>query len=351
MTAIQLPLVRGALTLVASSMIIAGFGAVALADDNKSSSSYRTNQFYVALGAGISNVDPEAANAAIQVGDSTSTGFSIALGYDFTSWLSAEVYGADLGSASIDFLGQEVGDVDYQVFGASLLGTFYRSNGFSNGRNGLSLYGRVGVGGIETDTDLDFRRDHESHVAFGVGVEYGLPQGFAFRGELNSYDTDAQLLQVSLVKRFGGKAHQQNRSFAPVAAPIAPVATTPAPAPEAPVQQAQLPTNLPKTYFDFDIHSLSAEASQTVADIANVLQNVEGLILLEGHTDNSGTDAYNQALSMRRANAVRDALVSRGIAADRLRVRGFGERQSAATNSTSEGRALNRRVEVTLRAQ
>ena len=54
---------------------------------------------------------------------------------------------------------------------------------------------------------------------------------------------------------------------------------------------------------------------------------------------------------MRRANSVRDALVSRGISADRLSVRGFGERQPAATNSTSEGRALNRRVEVTLRAQ
>lgn len=352
MMLIQRPLFRGTLTLVAASMIVAGFGAIALADDKKSSSgdTYYTNQFYVALGAGISKVDPDAVCNCIAVGDSTSGGFSLAIGYDFTSWLSAEIYGADLGSASIDFLGQDVGDVDYQVYGASLLGTFYRSNGFGKGREGLSLYGRVGIGGISNDADLDFRRDHDQHVAFGVGVEYGLPQGFAVRGELNSYDSDAQLLQVTLVKRFGGKAHNRSRSIAPVV-PVTPVIPTPTPEPEAPVQQVEVPASLPKTYFDFDIHELSAEANQTVDSIANVLQDVDGLILIEGHADHIGTDAYNQALSERRANAVRDALVSRGISADRLSVRGFGELRPAASNLTEDGRALNRRVEVTLRAQ
>jgi len=354
MMSIQLP-IRGALTFVAASMIVTGFGAIAVADDNRTSSSdvYRTNQFYVALGAGISRLDPEAQTTAIAVGDENSAGFSVAIGYDFSSWLSAEIYGADLGSAAIDFLGQDVGDVDYQVFGAGLLGTFYRSNGFGRGRDGLSLYGRVGLGGISNDTELDFDRDHDTHVAFGVGVEYGLPQGFAVRGELNSYDTDAQFLQVAVLKRFGGRSNRRNRALAPAPVPVpeTPIAPAPTPAPEAPVQQAEIPANLPKTYFDFDIHELSAEANQTVDGIVNVLQDVDGLILIDGHADHTGTDAYNQALSMRRANSVRDALVSRGISADRLSVRGFGERQPAATNSTSEGRALNRRVEVTLRAQ
>ncbi len=349
----RLPVVRNAVTIVAASMVVAGFGAVAVADENQSSSRdvFYTNQFYVALGAGISRVSPEADCNCIAVGESSSTGLSLAIGYDFSSWLSAEIYGADLGSASIDFLGQEVGDVDYQVFGASLLGTFYRSNGYSRGRRGLSLYGRVGVGGINNDTELDFRRDHKQHVAFGVGVEYGLPRGFAVRGELNSYDTDAQLLQVSLVKRFGGRANQRNRLAAPKPDPIAPVVTPQPITPEAPVQTAQAPAELPKTYFDFDLHNLSADAQTTVDSIAGVIKDLDGLVVVEGHTDHTGTNEYNQALSMRRANAVRDALVSRGISADRLLVRGFGERQPAASNTSSEGRALNRRVEVTLRAQ
>lgn len=347
----QLPVLRrNTLAIAASSVVVAGFCAVAVADEGSSSAgdSFRTNQFYFGVGAGITELDPEARTDAITVGDSSSTGFSLTLGYDFTSWLSGEIYGADLGSSSIDFLGQDVGDVDYQVFGASLLGTFYRSNGYSRGRSGLSLYGRAGFGTIDNDTELDFDRDHSEHIAFGVGAEYGLRNGFAVRGELNSYDTDAQYLQVTLLKRFGGRAHQRNRPVAPI--PVTPVEPAPI-APEAPVQKAQIPANLPNTYFDFDLHNLSSEAIQTVDSIASALKDVDGLILVEGHADHIGPDAYNQALSMRRANSVRDALVSRGISADRLSVRGLGERQPAATNSTDEGRALNRRVEITLRAQ
>lgn len=346
----QLPIVRNTLSVVAASLVAAGFGAVALADDHQTRDVYKSNQFYVALGAGISHVDPDADCNCIAVGDSTSAGFSLAIGYDFSSWLSAEIYGADLGEASIDFLDQEVGEVDYLVYGASLLATFYRSTGFGRGRDGLSLYGRVGLGGIDNDTELDFRRDHETHVAFGVGAEYALRNGFAVRGEINSYDSDAQLVQVSLVKRFGGRTNQRNRSLTPKTVPFVPVTPQPI-ALEAPVQKAQLPANLPKTYFDFDLHSLSAEAQQTVDSVASAIKDLDGLVVIEGHTDHTGTDEYNQTLSMRRANAVRDALVMQGVSADRMLVRGFGERQPAATNTTSDGRALNRRVEVTLRAQ
>ncbi|HSO18153.1 MAG TPA: OmpA family protein [Desulfosarcina sp.] len=69
-------------------------------------------------------------------------------------------------------------------------------------------------------------------------------------------------------------------------------------------------------------------------------------ILVEGHTDSTGSEAYNQQLSERRANSVKNLLVQRGVQAYRINILGYGESQPAATNATPEGRQLNRRVEI-----
>lgn len=67
---------------------------------------------------------------------------------------------------------------------------------------------------------------------------------------------------------------------------------------------------------------------------------------MSGHTDNVGTDRYNMRLSLRRARAVRDYLVSQGISAGRLIARGYGESQPVASHDADEGRFQNRRVEL-----
>jgi outer membrane protein OmpA-like peptidoglycan-associated protein len=83
----------------------------------------------------------------------------------------------------------------------------------------------------------------------------------------------------------------------------------------------------------------------TVAD-ALTQQDPDSRMTVEGHTDSQGKAAYNQALSERRAQVVRDYLVARGIAADRVSAQGFGSSRSVADNTSSEGRANNRRVEI-----
>ena len=83
-------------------------------------------------------------------------------------------------------------------------------------------------------------------------------------------------------------------------------------------------------------------------EVANALIKEDPLskIVVEGHTDSQGAAAYNQDLSQRRAQSVRDYLVSRGIAADRVTSQGFGPSRSIAENTSAEGRANNRRVEI-----
>lgn len=103
------------------------------------------------------------------------------------------------------------------------------------------------------------------------------------------------------------------------------------------------------TFFDFDKSTLKPEGRQVldqVADQASAME-LETLIAV-GHTDSTGPAAYNQGLSMRRANSVKDYLVSKGIPADRIYTEGKGESDPIATNATREGRAQNRRVEIEL---
>ena len=86
---------------------------------------------------------------------------------------------------------------------------------------------------------------------------------------------------------------------------------------------------------------------QVLGKIAKVINDRKELeILVEGHTDSTGSETYNQQLSERRANSVKNLLVARGVQAQRITITGYGESQPVATNATPEGRQMNRRVEI-----
>ncbi|NYT66488.1 OmpA family protein [Alcaligenaceae bacterium] len=101
------------------------------------------------------------------------------------------------------------------------------------------------------------------------------------------------------------------------------------------------------TFFDFDKATIKPEGRQILDQVASQVDtlNLETLIAV-GHTDSIGTEQYNQGLSERRANAVKNYLVSKGIPADRIYAEGKGELNPVASNKTREGRAQNRRVEI-----
>jgi OOP family OmpA-OmpF porin len=139
---------------------------------------------------------------------------------------------------------------------------------------------------------------------------------------------------------------------APVVAPApapAPVVVAPAPAPApAPVVVAPAKvTYAADAFFDFDKSVLKPEGKAKLDDLAAKVKDINlEVVIAVGHTDATGPDGYNQKLSVRRSEAVKAYLVSKGIEKNRIYTEGKGEAQPVADNKTREGRAKNRRVEV-----
>ena len=130
----------------------------------------------------------------------------------------------------------------------------------------------------------------------------------------------------------------------------APAATPAAAAPAAPVAQAPAAakvTYAADTFFDFNKSVIKPAGKAKLDDLVAKVKGINlEVIIAVGHTDSVGSDAYNQKLSVRRAESVKAYLVSKGIEKNRIYTEGKGEKQPVADNKTSEGRAKNRRVEI-----
>jgi outer membrane protein OmpA-like peptidoglycan-associated protein len=101
--------------------------------------------------------------------------------------------------------------------------------------------------------------------------------------------------------------------------------------------------------FDLNQANLKSAGEQTVGRLAAFMREYENRrVRIEGYTDSTGSDAYNQQLSERRAESVRDALVNQGISFNRVESRGYGEQYPVAGNDSSSGRQQNRRVEIVI---
>ena len=118
---------------------------------------------------------------------------------------------------------------------------------------------------------------------------------------------------------------------------------------EVPEEIQKTMADLSNTMFDFDKYVIKEEAKAKLDDVVKwLLENPDVKVEVAGHTDNWGSDEYNQKLSENRAKAVYEYFVSKGVEKSRLRYVGYGELRPIATNATDEGRAQNRRVELTI---
>ncbi|MDP3584030.1 MAG: OmpA family protein [Thiobacillus sp.] len=180
----------------------------------------------------------------------------------------------------------------------------------------------------------------------------------------NAASSDGNTTDYEINRTIGCPGRQILDTPCPAPAAPAPVAEAPAPAPApapayvappapAPVAVAPEPAPAPRKLvlegvnFDFDESTIRPEDQAIIdKDVATLEQWGKVNIEVAGHTDSRGSDEYNMALSQRRADAVRNHLIKKGIEADRLTAVGYGESQPVADNATDEGRFKNRRVEL-----
>ncbi len=150
-------------------------------------------------------------------------------------------------------------------------------------------------------------------------------------------------LSVALV---GCSTAEKNTAPPPKKAPIAAPAPTPAPEPKV-MAPPPIVYVIDDVNFDHDKATLRPTASNTLDRVAAELRKQPDVAYeISGFTDSTGSEAYNQGLSERRADAVRSYLVGQGVDSNQLTIRGNGESNPVASNSNKEDRAKNRRVEI-----
>ncbi|WP_426104998.1 OmpA family protein [Massilia sp. TSP1-1-2] len=232
----------------------------------------------------------------------------------------------------------------------------------------FSVLARIGAQYAKTKTTFSGNRlnavtspnnsQSNTSAKVGLGLEYKFNEALAARAELERFRVkdavgnrgDIDVATIGLVYKMGRPAAAAPVYVEPPAPVAAPVVVEPAPQPApmpAPVPVSEKVSFAAEALFDFDKSVVKPEGKAALDDLLTKLagMNTEVMVTV-GHTDSVGTDAYNQRLSLRRAEAVKAYIVSKGIDASRVYTEGKGESQPLADNNTAEGRAKNRRVTV-----
>lgn len=231
----------------------------------------------------------------------------------------------------------------------------------------LSVIGRIGAAYTSARTEFAGNRlnavtaprakQSKLGAKAGLGLEFKFTESLALRGEYERYRVndavgnrgDIDMATVGLVWKFGRPAAAAYVQPVPVAEPVpAPAVAAPAPPLAAPAQPVSEKVSFAaEALFDFDRAVVKSAGMAALDDLLAKLQGMNTEVMVTvGHTDAIGSDAYNQRLSQRRAEAVKAYLVSKGVNASRVYTEGKGEAQPVADNTSAEGRARNRRVTV-----
>ncbi|MDP1931423.1 MAG: OmpA family protein [Gammaproteobacteria bacterium] len=301
---------------------------------------------YVGLGAGraYADIDSGGLAAAFQRGgyrigqikkEENDYNFKVLGGYNFNPNIALEGSYFDLGKFDFDTTllpaaTQSGKASNLRGFALDLVGTLPV-------RDKLSAFGRLGVNNAKVEQDfsgntigtgLANRSDRGWNEKYGIGLQYAVNDAFSLRAELERYRIeDNRILKdrvdtftISAVFRLGGR-----RQAAPVVQTPAPSAPAPAPV-RAPEPAPTLPIELTlaaNTLFDFDRTELKTEGRQALDNLVRDMRTLDyDVVLVTGHTDRIGTREYNIGLSERRAEAVKNYLVSAGVPAARITTRG-----------------------------
>jgi OOP family OmpA-OmpF porin len=289
--------------------------------------------------------------------DSDTSGFGFYGGYQMTPWFALEVGGTDYGSAVAYY---EEDKVEADILDAQL--SMKLSYDLSQDLDG---YLRLGASYQVLDKESSwakYERKNSWSAVSAVGLNYVLNRNWSIRGEYQFIDgigdsevlkADLHFVSLGLTYRFGQK---RGRAIKPtpakIQAPVSKLSPIPVKAtvPIAGIKVAPV-TQLAEISLSadslFNSNSSIMASSAQLSELASTAASYDkGTITVIGHTDNKGSERYNQWLSEKRAQSVSDYIESQGVNPSRIIVIGMGELSPIASNATKESRAQNRRVEV-----
>ena len=375
------------------------FGILALASTllmGASGSSVAAVPWYAGVAGGVSSLRPDTENSVWTADSEASLGGGVFVGYDFSRRISLELGYNLLGNAT---LRNDTGttDIGYTAFSAG--GLMYLLGDASDiaDRNGFAGFIRLGVNLM--DNSATIRLDREDNVALlaGVGVEWPLSNKLSLRGELTTFDGDAQAARASVVYR---PRSGSQRGRTPVAqtpqtprvaqapqvaqAPSAPAAPTVQQQPATPAPQP-VPKVNPAPSLEVQPSTSIAQAGNCVAPVANEPADASGCAVFSGtlrgvefqsgtaqltpasaqlldrlagnlqrypnisieiqaHTESFGSESRAKEIARQRTLSVARHLAGRGIPVSRLRARAFGHSIPVADDNSPAGRRQNNRI-------
>jgi outer membrane protein OmpA-like peptidoglycan-associated protein/uncharacterized protein YecA (UPF0149 family) len=353
---------RKSALLAALPMLVASLGANAEWWDEM--------DLYVGAGVGQSYLDPGLGGTAYEIDDHTKNAWKLTAGWDWNDHISIEGYYTELGTVDL----KPGAHMTYRMMGGDAMLHFW-AHGEERKKGSIALYAKAGLNHMTNNANgVNYDQGSNFQLFGGLGAELYLQRRFSVRLELESYDTDAALLSLNLVKRFGFKSKPRiTKPVLPVVEPkvlvIAPVvADTDLDGllddeDQCPYTPEGLTVNdlgcaayngkvgslITNIQFEVNSASLTESGKISLNEISGMLANYPGVeIEVQAHSDNTGSANYNKKLSQKRAQSVVDYLKKKKIAESRLKAVGFGEDKPVADNNTNQGRAKNRRVEFIL---
>lgn len=365
-------------------------------------------QAYLGAGAGMSWLQPDADEAGYHVDDKNDLSLLVLGGYQWHPHWAAEALYVDLGDAGLEArqaVTPATLDVAYRFAGVSAM---YFLKGLEPGEKGWDVFARLGGGELEGNAgSTEEDAEHSSQVYFGAGAEHRWSNGWTLRAEAQSFDTDASLVSLAVLKRFGsnGSAEPERDEEAVPADDALAVVSAPldsdndgvvdaddqCPGTQANVDVDAAGCEIPQESVVMDSDgdgvsddkdacpgseqgepvdalgcsksfaldtrnilfasgsaALTEKGKQAVAKLAAALGDSSVAVEVLAYTDSVGAAAANLALSEKRAATVVEELVTLGVDRQRLTAVGKGEADPVADNATAEGREANRRVEFKL---
>ena len=358
-------------------------------------STAQAGDIYGAIGAGLSYVQPDRDFETDTVGSEfdgdidydKGVGIYVALGKHLASDWRAEIEYANRDNDARHVSGQSPGfpgfgaihGFDGELTAHSVMFNLIKDFKTQDAIGGVTPYLGGGVGfsildldlttagvpaGLDTLTGVETRLTPSyqgiAGLAFDVAENLVLDVSYRFTGSAKSTfdavyngspielrtNNDTHSVFAGLRWNFGGSGAVEYKdcwdgSSVPVSAECPPQLVE---------QQAATPDDLGViVYFDYDKSNLTPEASTLIREFsAQALSNDINTVVVSGNTDTSGSSAYNEALSQRRASAVREALIANGVPAEKVETRAFGESNLAKPTADGTREPLNRRAEVVI---